>query len=68
MLYGSRMYPLLMSHSLTIVRIASAREGFSSRPATNASNGASKSSCRRTWIWVPLPVGAGPRFFFGTTV
>lgn len=35
--------------------------------AIHASIAASSEGCQRSPTWIPLPVGGGPRFFFGTT-
>jgi hypothetical protein len=54
--------------SSTSRRMASARDGLSSCFANQSSSAASGAGCMRTTTWTPMPVGAGPRFFFASTV
>ena len=57
-----------VSPSSTSRRMASARDGLSSCFANQSSSAASGAGCIRTTTWTPMPVGAGPRFFFASTV
>src|SRR5713226_9359742 len=55
--------------SATRRRMACARViVLSGEAAIQESIVASSEGCQRSPTWVPWPVGAGPRFFFGTTL
>ena len=62
-------FAFVFSPSATRRRIACARVSvLSAEAAIQASIAASSDGCHRSPTWMPLPVGGGPRLFFGTTL
>src|SRR3984885_12614136 len=61
-------FDTMTSTASSVARIASGRVIGAFCLAIQASTAESRSGCKRTPTRVPLPVGAGPRRFFGITV